>query len=140
MDDGHQVIMATGLDASAADTGALLALVDQIETDTGRRPKTLLADVAYASDCNLGHLEAERIGAISRSAAATTARPHRHHRGTASRRGSRVRHAWIASSRPTGAAPFTPCVSIWPRGPRLCEGSSNRAGVTPLHRVPPAER
>ncbi len=63
VDQGHQVIVATTLDAAATDTGALPALVDQVETNTGRRPKQLLADAGYASDANLAHLDARSIDA-----------------------------------------------------------------------------
>ncbi len=63
VDDAHQVIVATSLDASATDTGALPAVVDQIEANTGRRPKKVLADAGYASDDNLAHLEARGIDA-----------------------------------------------------------------------------
>jgi IS5 family transposase len=63
VDDGHQVIVATTLSADPTDTGALPALVDQIEANTGRRPKKLLADAGYASDDNLAHLEARGIDA-----------------------------------------------------------------------------
>ncbi len=63
VDDSHQVIVATTLSADPTDTGALPALVDQIETNTGRRPKKLLADAGYASDDNLAHLEARGIDA-----------------------------------------------------------------------------
>lgn len=63
VDDGHQVIVATTLSADPTDTGALPALVDQIEANTGRRPGKLLADAGYASDDNLAHLEARGIDA-----------------------------------------------------------------------------
>lgn len=63
VDAGHQVIVATTLDASATDTGALPALLDQVEANTGRRPKQVLADAGYASDANLAHLEERGIDA-----------------------------------------------------------------------------
>ncbi len=63
VDDAHQVIVATTLSASATDTAALPELVDAIETNTGRRPKKLLADAGYASDDNLAHLAARGIDA-----------------------------------------------------------------------------
>jgi IS5 family transposase len=63
VDDGHQVIVATTLSADPTDTAALPALVDQIETNTGRRPRKLLADAGYASDDNLAHLEGRGIDA-----------------------------------------------------------------------------
>ena len=63
VDDGHQVIVATTLSADPTDTAALPALVDQIETNTGRRPRKLRADAGYASDDNLAHLEGRGIDA-----------------------------------------------------------------------------
>lgn len=63
VDDGHQVIVATSLSADATDTGALPGLVDQVETNTGRRPRKVLADAGYASDDNLAHLEARGVDA-----------------------------------------------------------------------------
>jgi transposase len=63
VDEAHQVIVATGLDASTTDVGRLPALVDQVELNTGRRPRKLLADAGYASDDNLAHLEARGIDA-----------------------------------------------------------------------------
>ena len=39
------------------------ALVDQVETNTGRRPKQVLADAGYASHANLAHLEERGIDA-----------------------------------------------------------------------------
>jgi transposase len=63
VDEGHQVIVATTLDASATDTGALPTLVEQIEQNTGARPKQVLADAGYASDANLAALDAKGIDA-----------------------------------------------------------------------------
>jgi transposase/IS5 family transposase len=57
VDDAHQVIVATTLSQDATDTGALPEVVDQIEANTGRRPRKLLADAGYLSDANLAHLE-----------------------------------------------------------------------------------
>jgi transposase len=63
VDDGHQVIVATSLSADTTDAGALPGLVDAIETNTGRRPRTILADAGYASDDNLAHLDERGIDA-----------------------------------------------------------------------------
>jgi transposase len=63
VDEAHQVIVATGLDASTTDTGHLPDLVDGVETNTGRRPKRFLADAGYQSDENLGHLADRKIDA-----------------------------------------------------------------------------
>ena len=61
VDEAHQVIVATGLTADTTDTGSLPSLVDQVETNTGRRPKRVLADAGYGSDKNLVHLEGKHI-------------------------------------------------------------------------------
>ena len=63
VDEAHQVIVATALTASTTDSRSLPALVDQVETDTGRRPRRLLADAGYQSDDDLRHLEHEGIDA-----------------------------------------------------------------------------
>lgn len=63
VDDAHQIIVATSLSAEATDVGALPALVDQVEENTGQRPKKVLADAGYASDDNLTVLEARGIDA-----------------------------------------------------------------------------
>jgi transposase/IS5 family transposase len=63
VDEAHGVIVATGLDAATTDVAHLPAMVDQVEANTGRRPRRLLADAGYASDDNLAHLEARGIDA-----------------------------------------------------------------------------
>lgn len=63
VDEAHQVIVATALTTSTTDTRSLPDLVDQVETNTGRRPKRLLADAGYQSDKNLEHLEGKKIDA-----------------------------------------------------------------------------
>ena len=63
VDEAHQVIVATELTTDATDTGSLPDLVDQIETNTGRRPRRFLADAGYQSDDNLGHLAGKKIDA-----------------------------------------------------------------------------
>ena len=63
VDEAHQVIVATTITADTTDSRSLPALVDQVETNTGRRPKRLLADAGYQSDDNLAHLEARGIEA-----------------------------------------------------------------------------
>jgi len=61
VDDGFQVIVATELTTDATDSRSLPGLTDQVEANTGRRPKRLLADAGYQSDDNLAHLEARGI-------------------------------------------------------------------------------
>jgi len=63
VDDTAQVIVATDLSAEATDTRSLPDLVEQVERNTGRRPKRLLADAGYLSDDNLAHLAARGIDA-----------------------------------------------------------------------------
>jgi len=63
VDEAHQVIVATAITTDATDTGSLPDLVDQVQTNTGRRPKRVLADAGYQSDDNLKHLEHRRIDA-----------------------------------------------------------------------------
>lgn len=63
VDEAHQVIVATSLTTEATDTGSLPDLVDQVETNTGRRPERVLADAGYGSDTNLVHLEGKKIDA-----------------------------------------------------------------------------
>ena len=63
VDDGYQVIVATALTSEATDVHALPALTDQVEANTGRRPRRLLADAGYQSDENLAHLAERGIDA-----------------------------------------------------------------------------
>ena len=63
VDEAHQVILATELTIETTDMRSLPDLVDQVEANTGRRPKRLLADAGYQSDENLEHLEARGIDA-----------------------------------------------------------------------------
>ena len=61
VDEAHQVIVATTIETTTTDVGHLRALTDQVEANTGRRPRRLLADAGYQSDENLAHLEARGI-------------------------------------------------------------------------------
>jgi hypothetical protein len=63
VDEAHQIIVATELTAETTDTRSLPDLVDQVKTNTGRRPKCLLADAGYQSDKNLEHLADKQIDA-----------------------------------------------------------------------------
>jgi len=78
VDEAHQVIVATELTADATDTGSLPALVDQVKTNTGRRPKRVLADAGYQSADNLEHLKDKEIDAyvaVRRDKHSSTPRP-----------------------------------------------------------------
>jgi transposase/IS5 family transposase len=61
VDEAHQVIVATTIETTTTDVGHLPALTDQVEANTGRRPRRLLADAGYQSDENLAHLERRGI-------------------------------------------------------------------------------
>lgn len=63
VDTGHQVIVATSVETSTTDSAHLPALTDQVEVNTGRRPRKLLADAGYQSDDNLEHLASKGIDA-----------------------------------------------------------------------------
>jgi transposase/IS5 family transposase len=78
VDEAHQVIVATSLTADTTDTGSLPDLVDGVETNTGRRPKRVLADAGYQSADNLGHLKDKKIDAyiaVRRDKHSSTPRP-----------------------------------------------------------------
>lgn len=57
VDEAHRIIEATTISTEATGTRSLPALVDQVETNTGRRPQKLLTDAGYQSDDNLRYLE-----------------------------------------------------------------------------------
>ena len=63
VDEAHQVIVATSIETTTTDVGHLPSLTDQVEANTGRRPRRLLADAGYGSDDNLAHLELRGIDA-----------------------------------------------------------------------------
>ena len=64
VDEAHQVIVATAIGTTTTDVGHLPALTDQVEANTGRRPRRLLADAGYQSDDNLAHLAAQGVDAL----------------------------------------------------------------------------
>ena len=61
VDGDSHLIVATGMTQNAADNGELLAMVKAIESVTGQRPETLLADAGYKSEANFEALEHEGI-------------------------------------------------------------------------------
>lgn len=61
VDGDSHLIVATGMTQNAADSGELLAVVKAIESVTGQRPETLLADAGYKSEANFEALEREGI-------------------------------------------------------------------------------
>ena len=63
VDETAQVIVATDVSADPTDPRHLPAMLDQVEANTGRRPRRLLADAGYASDDNLTALASRSIDA-----------------------------------------------------------------------------
>ena len=63
VDEAHQVIVATHISSDATDSRSLPGLVDQVQANTGRYPRRLLADAGYQSDENLAALAARDIDA-----------------------------------------------------------------------------
>lgn len=63
VDEGSQLIVATGLTECAADSGQLLAMVRATQQNTGRLPAMTLADSGYASEENFAALEAQQLTA-----------------------------------------------------------------------------
>jgi transposase len=61
VDETAQVIVATTLSADPTDSRSLPVLVDAVKTNTGRRPKRVLADAGYCSADNIDHLKAAGI-------------------------------------------------------------------------------
>ena len=57
VDGTAQVIVAHGLTPSMSDHGQLIALIDGIEKNLGRKPKEASADSGYLSEANLAALE-----------------------------------------------------------------------------------
>ena len=53
VDAEHQIIVGHGLTSSTSDQSQLEPLVDDIETNLGRRPKEISADAGYCSEANL---------------------------------------------------------------------------------------
>jgi transposase len=63
VDDGSQLIVATGVTQSAGDNPELLKLVDRTESNTNTTPRRLLADAGYRDEKNFQVLEAKEIEA-----------------------------------------------------------------------------
>jgi len=63
VDDGSQLIVATGVTQSAADNPQLLKLVEQTQKNTKRRPRRLLADAGYRDEESFRVLETKGIEA-----------------------------------------------------------------------------
>lgn len=63
VDSKAQIIVACSVGNSSADCPQLLATVDQIKENLGRKPKVCSADAGYASEANLKGLETRKIRA-----------------------------------------------------------------------------
>ena len=63
VDEGSQLIVATGMTQSAGDNPQLLKLLDETEKNTKVRPKQLLADAGYRDEANFRVLEKRGIEA-----------------------------------------------------------------------------
>jgi len=57
VEEKSQLIVATGLTQSAADTGQLEPLLETVQVNTGKRPQQALADAGYKSEDNFLYLE-----------------------------------------------------------------------------------
>jgi len=61
VEEGRQLIVAQQVGQSAADSGVLLELVDEVERNTGSKPQRVLADAGYRSEENFAGLEERQI-------------------------------------------------------------------------------
>jgi transposase len=57
VDEGSQIIVATGLTNCAADNAALLPLLDQVDTTLHAHPREVLADAGYRAEATFQTLE-----------------------------------------------------------------------------------
>src|SRR2546425_492945 len=63
VDEGSQMIIATGLTNCAADNAELLPLIDQAQATLGAPPRDVLADAGYRGEATFQTLEARHITA-----------------------------------------------------------------------------
>jgi len=63
VDEGSQLIVATGLSNCAADQGALLPMIDRVSETLGVDPTEVLADAGYRDEATLAALDARAITA-----------------------------------------------------------------------------
>ena len=61
VDEGSQLIVATGMTSSAADNGQLMEMVEEVKSVTGIYPERVLADSGYRGEDNFLSLEKESI-------------------------------------------------------------------------------
>jgi transposase len=63
-DEDHQVIVATRLTNQSADAPAFAAMIDEINTNCGHRPRQVLADAGYFSDDNVAAASRRGVDAL----------------------------------------------------------------------------
>ena len=63
VDEASQMIVATGLSHCAADSGALLPLVDRVQATLGQHPAAVLADAGYKAEASFQALETRDVTA-----------------------------------------------------------------------------
>ena len=61
VDEGEQIIVATEVTQSGSDVDQLIPVLEQVEANTGTRPKRTLADAGYRSESNFVELEKRGI-------------------------------------------------------------------------------
>ena len=63
VDETHQIIVATDVEANASDQGQLLPLLDEVNERFGAEPEVVLADAGYCNEADLVALEQRGIDA-----------------------------------------------------------------------------
>ena len=111
VDAEAQIIVAHGLTQSMSDQDQLVALVDGIKKNLGRKPREASADAGYCSEANLGALAARGIGAYIATGRRTTHRAER-------KRGGALTQAMRDKLKPAGSAK-----------PLQAQKANSRAGV-----------
>ena len=61
VDEAHQIIVATDVEAQASDQGQLLPLLDEVSESFGVEPEVVLADAGYCNEADLAALEQRGI-------------------------------------------------------------------------------
>ena len=94
VDAEAQIIVAHGLTQSMSDQDQLVALVDGIKNNLGRKPKEASADAGYCSEANLGALADRADRRLHRNRSCQAPRPRR----TKARRPAHPGHAGQAET------------------------------------------
>ena len=61
VDEAHQIIVATDVEAQASDQGRMLALLDEVSENFAVEPEVVLADAGYCNEADLMALEQRGI-------------------------------------------------------------------------------